>query len=308
MDELPKGLYLHGRQYRMQIYVDGKRRWKTLGRNKEDAIVRFNDLTMQSGNTLSAAIRRYKREVLPNKAPSTQRGQTLQIDRLDRVFGHMPPDAIDQPIAVEYLDMRGNVAGNREIALLRHILTKCVHWGIIRWNPLRGLQYRNPEHQRTRDVERQEITWVMRRANARERYLIWLIYLTGLRREDALALTRWNCKKDAIHLTEKKTGKKLRIEMTRPLRRVIDRLHAMTGTTNLFEISDSGIDSAWQRLRKKLKADHGYELFQLKDLRAAHAGEIDDAGGDATRQLGHSSRALTQRHYLRKGRKITPIR
>lgn len=307
MDDLPEGLYKHRRQYRMRIIVDGRRKWKSLGDDYGEALQLFQDLTMLSKNTLASAIRRYKREVLPNKAASTERIQGQQIERLNRVFGHMEPSEITPPLAIAYLDKRGNVAGNREIALLRHILTKCVHWGILPWNQLRGLQYRNYEGKRDRDVESAEMRFVMKKANARERYLIWLIYLTGLRREDALSLTRWNCKKDEIHLIEKKTGKKLRIIRTTPLDKVVAKLLKLSPDHRLFPISTSGIDSAWQRLRKSLKKE-GYDLFQLKDLRAAHAGEVEDSGGDATKQLGHSSRALTQKHYLRRGRKITPIR
>lgn len=302
--DLPKGLHKHGASYRMRIKTDDGWAWKNLGRDEHEAIETFHDLLGTSKSNLSAAIRRYKREILPKKAPKTQTGQTRQINLLDRVFGELPVAEITPKMAIDYLDKRGNVSGNREIALLRHILTKCVHWGMIPYNQLMRLQYRNPEKSRNRDVEPEEIRFVMRYANTRERRLIWLIYLTGLRREDALSLNRFNCKKDGIHLTEQKTGKKIRIEWTTSLEKLIEKLKP-----GFFAgISDSGIDSAWQRLRKKLKKDFNYELFQLKDLRAAHAGEVEDSGGDATRQLGHSSRALTQKHYLRKGRRVTPIR
>ncbi|MEE4661001.1 MAG: hypothetical protein V2J89_11075, partial [Halieaceae bacterium] len=220
----------------------------------------------------------------------------------------MEPQEITQPMAIQYLDMRGNIAGNREIALLRHLLTKCVHWGMIPYNQLRGMQYRNPERSRDRDVTRQELRWVMRRAETRERRLMWLIFLTGLRREDALRLTEFNLKPDGIHTTERKTGKRIRIAWSDSLRRVTGKLLADSPDSRLFAISSSGIDSAWQRLRKRLRQTEDYELFQLKDLRAAHASEIEDGGGDATRQLGHSSRALTQKHYLRRGRWLTPIK
>lgn len=303
-DKLPAGLFKHGRQYRCRVYRDGKRTWKGLGTDETEAIARFQEIHGDAQSTMAGVIERYRRDVLPAKAPSTQQQQGGQADRLKRVFGHMTPAQITPPMAIQYLDMRGKVAGNREIALLRHILTKCVHWGMLTYNPLMRLQYRVPESPRSREVEPHEIRFVMRRAKPRERYLIWLIYLTGLRREDALRLTYWHCKEDGIHTREGKTGKKLRIAWTPSLEKVTRRLRALSGN-DFFPVSASGVDSEWQRLRQRLRP---YDLFQLKDLRAAHAGVIEDAGGDATRQLGHSSRALTQRHYLRGGRKVTPIK
>lgn len=304
---MAKGVYRHGNRFRCQVWVNGKRKWKDLGEDESAAIELHADLMGKSDSTLASAIRRYKREVMPGKAEKTQKDQKRQIEKLNRVFGHMEPSEITQPMVIQYLDMRGNVAGNREIALLRHIITKCVHWGMASYNQLRGMQYRNPEGKRERDVTAKELRWVMRRAKPRERYLMWLVYLTGLRRADVLALTSFNMKTDGIHLVEQKTGKRVRIESTPSLEKVVRRLLKIGTDSRLFPITDSGIDDAWQRLRKKLK-QQDYDLFQLKDLRAAHAGEIEDAGGDATRQLGHSSRSVTQKHYLRKGRKVVPIR
>lgn len=304
-DDLPPGLYRHGKQYRCRIYRDGKRVWQSLGSDLTSAVAQLNEIHDDAQTTLAGIIERYKREVFPTKAVNTQRQQAGQAERLKRLFGHMTPHQIKPPIAIQYIDKRGKVAGNREIALLRHILTKCVHWGILDTNPLRGLQYRHPEKPRDRIVTPDDLRFVMRRAKSRERYLIWLIFLTGLRREDALRLTRWHCKPDGIHTTEGKTGKRVVIAWTASLEKVIKRLQKLSGN-EFFPVSSSGIDSEWQRLRARLKPD--FDLFQLKDVRAAHAGAFEDIGGDATKQLGHSSRALTNRHYLRGGRKVTPIR
>lgn len=307
-NELPPGMYLHGRQYRTRVHADGRRVWRNLGTDLVEAIAAHAEIHGDRQTTIAGIIERYKREVIPGKASSTQAQQTSQSIRLKKVFGQMHPCDIRQTHAIQYLEARtSKIAANREIALLRHILTKCVHWDIIQHNPLRGMQYRNAESRRTRDVKPDELRIAMRHAKPRERYLMWLIYLTGLRRDDALRLSKFNCKDDGIHAREGKTGKLVRIEWSESLEKVVARILNLSGSTDFFDISASGIDSEWQRLRRRLQKI-GFELFQLKDLRAAHAGDLEDRGGDATRQLGHSSRALTQRHYLRKGRKVTPIR
>jgi len=305
--ELPTGLFKHGRKYRTR---KGKNEWHYLGEDLGKALTEYARLLegMKKG-VLSIAMDRYLRDEMPKKAPKTQLAQVPQLERLRRVFGHMPPDEIRQSDAIAYLDTRGKIVANREIALLRHVLTKCVHWDYVGRNPLLNMQYRIKEKARNREVSASERRWVMRRAQPRERYIIWLIYIIGMRREDVLSLSRWDCKKDYLYINEQKTGKRVRIVWTRSLERVTKRLIKLSPDYRLFPVSESGFDSAWQRLRKKLAIEQpGYELFQLKDLRAEHAGEIEDKGGNATLQLDHSSRATTKKHYLRRGRIITPIR
>ncbi len=287
---------------------DGKTGWRTLGNDLGKALIEYARLLDKTdGGVMATIFDRYLRDEMPRKAPKTQKAQIPQLQTLKRVFGHMRPEEIRQSDAIAYLDARKTPVGNREIALLRHVMTKCVHWDYIQFNQLRGMQYRIRETGRSREVSANEIRYVMKRAQPRERYMIWLAFLVGSRREDLLCLSRWDCKKDYLYITEQKTGKKVRVEWTRSLERVTKKLIALSPDHRLFPVTEYGFDSAWQRLRKKLSTE-GYDLFQIKDLRAEHAGVVEDEGGDATKQLGHSSRALTSKHYLRKGRKVRPIR
>ncbi|WP_241084819.1 hypothetical protein [Candidatus Vondammii sp. HM_W22] len=48
--------------------------------------------------------------------------------------------------------------------------------------------------------------------------------------------------------------------------------------------------------------------FQFKDIRAKHATDLEEAGGDATDNLQHSYRGSTKRHYLRKATKAVGLR
>ncbi|MEE9422622.1 MAG: hypothetical protein V3V50_05640 [Gammaproteobacteria bacterium] len=67
------------------------------------------------------------------------------------------------------------------------------------------------------------------------------------------------------------------------------------------------MDTAWQRVRGKLKAASMIP-FQFKDIRAKHATDLEEAGGDATDNLQHSYRGSTKRHYLRKATKAVGLR
>ncbi|AHF05520.1 hypothetical protein MARPU_09640 [Marichromatium purpuratum 984] len=284
-----------------------------LGPDKSAALRKWAELMGDQASTeqtIKGLWIRYKREELPRKAQATQRSAKQQSRRLLAVFGDMAPGAIEPRHAIQYLDKRGQQSptqANREIALLRHMLTKATHWGGLLRNPLLGLQYRNPEQPRDRYVTDAELENAIQRARPWMAALMWLAYLTGLRRGDVLRLTRFQLKPEGIETKEQKTGKRVLIEWTPELQRVVDQALADSPDDRLFPLTESAVDNAWGRFQRSLAAD-GFERFLLKDLRAKHATDFEATGGDATNQLGHSGRAVTVRHYLRKPRRVVPLK
>ena len=55
-------------------------------------------------------------------------------------------------------------------------------------------------------------------------------------------------------------------------------------------------------------AEKGGESFAENALRGKVAGEAMELGQDAASLLGHSSDAVTRRHYIRGTRKVSPLR
>jgi integrase len=70
--------------------------------------------------------------------------------------------------------------------------------------------------------------------------------------------------------------------------------------------SDSAFKSAWTRVSQEI-AKQGFTRFQFKDLRAKHATDLEEMGGDATDNLAHGNRGTTTRHYIRR-KKVVPLR
>lgn len=307
--DLPRRVYRHGKQYRF-IPKDG--RPVVLGNTKADALRAYADLMGEHHVfTMRDLFREYAAEVLPQKAEKTRADQARQLERLDKAMGHIPPPALTPQLVTQYMRKRGATApimANRELALLRHVCKYGVaSLGCMTLNPCREVQAFR-EKPRDREVSRRELWRLMRLAPPVVRYAAWLCYLTGLRRGDVLRLTRFDIKADGIHVKEGKTGKRAVIVMTRPLEKLLARIkRELAQDAALFPISPSGFDSAWRRVQNRLEAE-GAARFQFKDLRALHAADFEEAGGDATAQLGHSSRSVTRRHYLRRARKITPLR
>ena len=226
--DLPPRVYRHGASYRF-VPVDPATGHNAkpinLGRDKGAALRRWAELVGEppatGAHTIAGLWARYEREELPRKANATQRSDHVQARRLLEVFGAMPIAAIEPQHAIRYLDLRRETApiqGNREIALLRHLLTKATHWGLIPRNPLLGLQYRNRERPRDRYVTDEELAAAMEQASPWLRALMWLAYLTGLRRGDLLRLTRFQMQPEGLAITEGKI--KRRSAKTRQAKRL----------------------------------------------------------------------------------------
>ena len=136
---------------------------------------------------------------------------------------------------------------------------------------------------------------------------VFIFFLVILSIADLLALTRFQCQADGLLVRESKTGKRVLICWTDELKRVVDDCLQTSPDVRLFPITESAVNNAWGHFQRSLAAD-GRARFLLRDLRAKHASDLEDAGGNATTQLGHSTRAVTARHYLRAPRRIVPIK
>jgi len=284
-----------------------------LGHDRATALARWAELTSQPTQgpiTCADLWARYEQDELPRKSRASQVSNRQQWRQLAKVFAKVAIHTITPQHGFQYLDLRGKtspVQANREIALFRHLFTKARHWGLCSDNPLLKLQYRNPEPPRTRYVTDSELQTAIERATPWLGALMWLGYLTGLRRGDLLRLTRFDCKEDGIHWVEHKTHKRVVIAWTEELRALVDRALSASPDLRLFPITESAINNAWGRFQRALAAD-GHERFLMRDIRAKHASDMESLGGDATAQLGHSTRAVTSRHYLRKPRVMVPLR
>jgi integrase len=265
---------------------------------------------------MHAVFRRYREEVVPQKAPRTQADNLKELDNLDRAFGHMQPGQIKPIHVYQYLDARGAVArtrANREVALLSHAFSYAIRWGVVETNPCRDVR-KHPEKPRNRYVEDWEYEAVYRLASPLVQAAMEIAVITGMRQGDILKLKLGDLTDEGIPVTQSKTGKKQIFEWTPALRAAVDQARNMerkvmsfwlfSGTTGK-RLSSSGLQTAWQRLMNKaMDAGVIKERYTFHDLRAK-------AGSDAengTRLLGHQSPATTNRIYKRKAEKVTPIR
>lgn len=293
--------------------------WTKLSSDRAEALrlwaqregVREDDST----KLFSVVARRYVREVLPTKAPTTRRDNEKELANLLKVFAHMPIDAIAPTHIREYLDIRGQTAkvrANREKALFSHIYNKAREWGYTTApNPCQGVRgYR--ETGRSRYVTDEEFEKV--RANAHFTVIdaMELALLTGQRPADVLKLKRSDIRDGALWVVQNKTGTRLGIEITGELAAVIARIKARPkkAISDFLIQDENGQPLTQHALRSRFgKArEQAGVSFQFRDIRAKAATDTGDLA-HSQKLLAHKSRIMTE-HYVkaRTGERVKPLR
>jgi integrase len=319
---LPKRMY----ERRGRFYFDSPvtKKWEPLGDDIAIAMAKYGQLIgpQWSGRTLGDVIERYQTRVLPLKrSAQTRKDQARELARLKKWCGHMMPDALTVPMCYRYLEERVNddgkpvpVAARHEIALLGHVFTKAIQWGVATVNPVKAME-RQPKARRTRYVTDAEFETLRKMANPRLQLAMDLARLTGQRRGDLLTLRREQLTAEGIVFKQSKTGAGVLVEWTDELKAVIERAWKMAPqipreyvlrTRSGKPYSSAGFSAMWQRLATKY-VETGGQRIQFKDLRAKAASDKDTIE-EAAALLGHASTETTKRVYKRNLTRARPVK
>lgn len=304
---LPPRVYRrHGAFY----YVDHKGKWHRLGATDREMYEGLARLTGELAGTMRDHFERYRKEILPNKAPSTQKEQGRQLVILEDVFGEMLPAEVLPRHVAQFLRQYGApVQANRITALLSDVFGTMLSWWLVDGldrNPCQGVK-RNPEKPRDRYVDDGEFWAVWQLAPRYVQLAMELALVTGLRRGIVLRLSEKHLRDDGIHVDAGKRGKKLILEWTPRLRAVVSECQAegvrslqgwLIRQPNGQRIATEAIKSAWQRLMVKAE-EKGIERFTFHDIRAKSATDHDDG-----EHLGHRDKRTLERVYRRKPEKV----
>lgn len=158
---------------------------------------------------------RYEREIIPTKAPKTQRDNLLSLKQLRAAFADAPVDAVTPQVIAQYRDKRtAKVRANREISLLSHIYNIAREWGITNIeNPCKGVR-KNKET--SRDYYARDEVWnaVYAQACIELRDAMDLAYLMAQRPSDVLVTRAADIQGAYLLVAQGKTSKKLRIRLS----------------------------------------------------------------------------------------------
>jgi integrase len=343
---LPKGMRARQQKSgRIFYYLDTGRKPRheiPLGSDYAEAVRQWAELTVTGkapAVTFSEVAARYKKEIIPTKAPRTQKDNLSELSKLLEFFNDPPIDEIHPVDVRQYLDWRGataKVRANREKALLSHIWNFARERGITALaNPCKGVQGFK-ESGRDVFINDDVFEAVRIAASAAVRDAMDLAYLTGQRPADTLKMRETDIRDGKLTVKQGKTGKTVRMNLydesglLNGLGRLIENITSRkkgSAVRNLsliisqggFALSTSGLDNGFERARIKAAdlADKNGLLdlasrirgFQFRDLRAKAGTEKADTDGlmEAQRQLGHSSVKMTE-HYVRLGQIVTPTK
>lgn len=273
---------------------------------------------------------RYLIEVVPKKAPQSQKADIHHSKKLRGVFGHMSIfDLEPKHVYLFYDKQTAKVSARRQIALLSHAFTMAVQWGYISRHPFKGEIRLEGEKPRTRYVEDWEVLEclslpAMRKSGsvrAIQAY-IRLKLLTGLRRGDLLRLQISDFTDEGLRVETSKTGKPIMYAWDDSLRaaydmaiaaRPVDIAPYLFCTRRGRSYVDSrgeaeGWASMWQRFMARVKKETKVtEHFTDHDLRAKVASDAESLER-AKQLLAHADSRLTQRVYRRKAEIVSPAK
>ncbi|MAZ39642.1 MAG: hypothetical protein CMF49_05940 [Legionellales bacterium] len=270
---LPKRVHFkHGSYY----YITHSYKWINLGKTLSEAMANWVDIVQPDKHihTMNQLFDRYMAEIAPKKAQATFRSNLQEIKVLKAVFGDQSPDKIDAVKVYQFLDRRGKISptrANREKALLSHIFTKGIRWGVVRDNPCKGVESL-PSKRRNRYITDIELNSIKSIADSTMRLIIEFAYLTGLRQGDVLKLKLDDITADGIFVLISKTQNKILINWTEKLKHVVE--HAMQlaydkkslylfSTKQGEKFTSSGFQSNWQKLIRKAMGLH-YDIFAIE--------------------------------------------
>jgi integrase len=324
------GYYYNGRD------DQGKRKEFPLGTDLNEAKRKWAELECKpvpaDATLMQIVFEKYIRDILPAKAPATQRENGDSLRQLRAVFDSAPIDAISPQDIARYRDARSaKVRANREITLLSHVFNMAREWGFMKGeNPCRGVR-KNKE--KPRDFYADAEVWdaVYATASTELQDAMDLNYLTGQRPADVLRMRDSHIRDGALHVRQGKTNKFLRILLhpkgiQSQLSAVIDRIQARPERKpDAYLVTlPSGEPLKQWNLRLRFDTARGTAIdcalkagnsalaerikkFQFRDIRAKSASEIADVKA-ASELLGHTEGEITDRVYRRVGQAVTPTR
>lgn len=143
-------------------YEDSTSKERPLGTDLDIARIKWAELQAKEKPTdlriMRSIFDRYVRDVIPGKAPRTQKDNLMELKQLRKVFDDAPIDALTPAMIAQYRDARkAKVRANREIATLSHVFNMAREWGLTAsQNPCQGVR-KNKET--PRDYYANDVVW-----------------------------------------------------------------------------------------------------------------------------------------------------
>ena len=305
----------------------GKPRRETpLGSDYGLAIKRWAEIEHASAERVAAEITfryvcdRYRAEVVPTKAPATQRGNRAEMSKLIEFFDDPPGplEAIEPQHVKQFMRWREprKIRATREKALLSHIWNWAREKGYTSLaNPCTGIK--GTKAGRKVHIDDAMFDAVYAAGVAALRDAMDLAYLTAQRPADVLRMDETDIRANVLHVRQNKTDTPLRFDVAGELGVLVERIKARKHTLPVYAtrliVAESGRPLTLRMLEKRFvdaREAAGIEpaAFQFRDLRSKAATDKTESTDirQAQKQLGHSTVTTTEGYVRgRLGAKVT---
>ena len=208
----------YGKVWVAYYYRDAQGKDIPLGSDLDQARIKWAQLETKEKPvdllTMKGIFDRYTRDIIPKKAPRTQKDNLAELKKLRELFDDAPIDSITPATIAGYRDARtAKVRANREIATLSHVFNMAREWGITtKENPCQGVR---KNREKPRDYYANDVVWaaVYSKAPQEPKDAMDLAYLTGQRPADVLMMRKDDVEGGFLMVQQNKTGKRLRIRV-----------------------------------------------------------------------------------------------
>jgi len=242
------------------------------------------------------------------KAASTYAGNVREMQRLTRSFdGYLAKltTAQVEKYNVERSQTVSAATVNRELALLKHMLSKAVEWNYLKHNPAKPVRLLKEPPGRLRYLEAEDIERLIECcADPHAPYLRTIVVMavhTGMRLGEILGLqwTDLDLKNRFISVAKTKNNERKTIPINDMLYAELDQLPRHVTSPYLFHHADGTrllhIDRSFHAALKRA----GIEGFRFHDLRHTHASHLAMHGVPLETigaLLGHKDPKMTRRY------------
>jgi integrase len=296
--ELPACVYLKHGSY---FYVkNGK--WNNLGKDKKAALVEYAKQLTRPKNGMGGLIYRWfeDAEISDGSKPVYKSAAKA----LAKAFAEFEPHEVTarDVLALMHHYRKTPSRANLFRAVLSNVLDFGFMENVVERNIVKDVK---PYKMKARDryLSDAEFNAVRAAANPVLQSMMDMLYLTGQRISDIIAIRHADLLDDGIAFKQKKTGHKMVVALTDELRVAV--AEAKKTATNIKGMtlyshrngkpwSYSSINKMWLEAVRKV----GIENAKIHDIRAKSATDAEEQGLDSKKLLGHQSESSHQR-YLR---------
>ena len=240
------------------------------------------------------------------------RDYVLICNKLLRYFGDMDLDQISRYDVESYQSLRSREVGvcmvNREITILKGILTKAIDWDFLTKNPVKGVKL-GKEKPRERFLNPEEIGKLVEAAGKERsapylKSIVILALYTGLRKNELLSLKREHIYMDRaiLKVENGKGGYRRFVHLTTTAKEEVAKLLLKGNSAYLFHDKHG---TPFKDIRKAFNSAvkrAGLSDVHFHDLRTTFGtfGAIDARIDEKAMQrlLGHASIETTMKHYV----------